>query len=61
MPTSLPLVYSTDIIDRDKSSHGLDAVWIIAIWGIVMLACGALANFGGDPGTMGPFQLLAAF
>lgn len=61
MPTSLPLVYSTDIIDRDRSSHGLDAVWIIAIWGIVMLTSGALANFGGDTGAMDSFQLFATF
>jgi hypothetical protein len=61
MPTSLPLVYSTDIIDRDKSSLAPDAVWFIAIWAIVMLTSGALANFGGDTGAMDTFQFLATF
>ena len=61
MPTSLPLAYSADVIVRYKSSDTSDAVWLIAIWAIVMLTFGAFSNFGGDTGAMDQFQFLAAF
>jgi hypothetical protein len=61
MPTSLPLLYLTDVIASDKSLHAPDAVWLIAIWGIVMLTFGALANFGMEIGAMDPLQPLAQF
>lgn len=60
MPTSLPLVYSTDIA-RAESSHASDGVWFIAVWGIVMLTFAALTSFGTEVGAMDPFQLLATF
>ncbi len=60
MPTSLPLAYSAEVA-RDRPSDAPDALWFIAIWGIVMLTFGAFSNFSADAGTMDMFQLLASF
>jgi hypothetical protein len=61
MPTSLPISYSTKTVCHAKFSDAQRAVWLIAIWAVVMLLFGALASFGVEPGQTDPFQLLATF
>jgi hypothetical protein len=59
MPTSLPISLSAEIVDRTNWLPR--AIWLVAIWAIVMLSFGTLANIGAETGAMDPFQLLATF
>jgi hypothetical protein len=59
MPTSLPVLFPAEIVGRTNWLPR--AIWLVAIWAIVMLSFGTLANIGAETGAMDPFQLLATF
>ena len=61
MPTSLPISYSTKTVCHAKFPDAQRAVWLIAIWAVVMLLSGMFANFGDETRETDPFQLLATF
>jgi hypothetical protein len=48
MPTSLPLEYSTAIVDPAKSQLTADPVWFVMVWAAAMLLFAAFAAGTGD-------------
>jgi hypothetical protein len=61
MPTSLPLTYSTAIVEPGKSSHAPDAIWLVLTWAAAMLLFRAFADVGASGAAMDAFELLANF
>jgi hypothetical protein len=48
MPTSLPLEYSTAIVEPAKSQLAADPVWFVVIWAAGMLLFAAFTAGTGD-------------